>query len=236
MRKVYLIVALFVLAIGPGLGIFAHRRSQAVCRAGAGLRASAADPLPWLESAGRDVFLRPLLRGGATADALRAFRLRAAAVAGEPISWHLSGEFKQRLKEVVVAEPGSERFLSALRALGGATVGAHCDPPSPNPWHPLFAAAAEYARSRLNEAKIAALSFARDREIFCQSDALIGRLRALISATEEKCARAKKGCPATATAPLRREMEDIEKQKDFNLQKLRRKWPAEVLEELPCSA
>jgi hypothetical protein len=99
----------------------------------------------------------------------------------------------------------------------------------------MIAAGEEYWRSRQTEARMARLSFTHDREIFCQSEALTTRLKAVLAATEAKCAKSKKGCQASATAPIQQEIEDIEMQKEFNRQKLRRKWPEEILEELECS-
>lgn len=224
------------LAVAAGGGVWhARARSLAACREGASLRKAAEMPLPWLEAASRDRFLVALLQQGEAADAIRNLRLRAAIAAGEPWSWHLSGAFKGGLKSLVIANPTEKSFLEALKVFLALPLPEACAGAEDPRLMQEFASGEKYWHSRLNEARMAKLSFAHDKEIFCQSEALTTRLKAVLGATEARCAKSKKGCQASATAPLQQEIEDIEMQKEFNRQKLRRKWPEEILEELKCS-
>lgn len=233
MRIFLIILGLAVAAAG---GVWhARARSLSACREGVSLRKAAVKPLPWLEAASRDRFLISLLQQGEAADAIRSLRLRAAVAAGEPWSWHLSDAFKAGLKSLVAANPTERPFFEAVRAFAALPVPEACAEAEDPRLMGAFEAGEEYWRSRQNEARIAKLSFAHDREIFCQSEALTTRLKAVLSATESRCAKSKKGCQASATAPIQQEIEDIEMQKEFNRQKLRRKWPEEILEELKCS-
>lgn len=233
MRIVLVIVGL-VLAAGGGIW-HARNRSLSVCREGVSLRKAAAQALPWLEAADRDPFLVALLQQGEAADAIRSLRLRAAVAAGAPWSWHLSDDFRASMKSLFTSEPPQKKFLDALRAFARQPLPEVCAEAQDPQLSRDFAAGDVYWHSRLNEARMAKLSFAHDREIFCQSEALTLRLKAVLSATEARCAKSKRGCQASATAPLQQEIEDIEMQKEFNRQKLRRKWPEEILEGLKCS-
>lgn len=232
--RILLIILGLGLAAGGGVW-HARSRSLAACREGASLRKAAVTPLAWLEAASRDHFLVALLQQGEAADAIRSLRLRAAVAAGEPWSWHLSDSFKASLKSLVLASPTEKPFLEALRSLAALPVPEACAEAEDPRLLRAFELGEEYWRSRQNEARMAKLSFAHDREIFCQSEALTTRLKAVLAATESRCAKSKKGCQASATAPIQQEIEDIEMQKEFNRQKLRRKWPEEILEELKCS-
>lgn len=230
------ILVILGLALAAGGGVWqARARSLAACREGESLRKAAAKPLPWIEAAGRDRFLVSLLQQGEAADAIRSLRQRAAVAAGEPWSWHLSENFKSGMKALVVTEPTDKNFLAALSAFSSLPAPEACADAEDPRLGQMFAAGEDYWRSRQNEARMAKLSFAHDREIFCQSEALTNRLKAVLAASEARCAKSKKGCQPSATAPIQQEIEDIEMQKEFNRQKLRRKWPEEILEELKCS-
>jgi hypothetical protein len=233
---VRILLIILGLAVAAGGGIWhARTRSLAACREGVSLRKAAVKPLPWLEAASRDRFLVALLQQGEAADAIRGLRLRAAIAAGEPWSWHLPDSFKAGMKSLVIAAPTDKNFLEALRSFSALPIPEACAEAEDSRLMEAFAAGEIYWHSRLNEARMAKLSFAHDREIFCQSEALTARLKAVLGATEARCAKSKKGCQASATAPIQQEIEDIEMQKEFNRQKLRRKWPEEILEELKCS-
>lgn len=232
--RVILVILGLILAAGGGVW-HARARSLAACREGASLRKAVEKPVAWLEAASRDRFLVALLQRGEAADAIRTLRQRAAVAAGEPWSWHLSDAFKAGLKSLVIAGPTERSFLDSLRAFAALPLPEACAEAEDSRLMEAFAAGEEYWRSRQNEARMAKLSFAHDREIFCQSEALTARLKAVLSASEARCAKSKKGCQASAMAPIQQEIEDIEMQKEFNRQKLRRKWPEEILEELKCS-
>lgn len=232
--RIFLVILGLILAGGGGLW-HARSRSLSACREGESLRKAALKPLPWLEAASRDPFLVALLQQGEASDAIRSLRVRAAVAAGEPWSWHLTEDFKAGLKSLVTTAPMSKEFHQAIRAFSALAAPAACADAHDPSLMQAFAAGDSYWHSRLNEARMAKLSFAHDREIFCQSEALTTRLKAVLVATEARCAKSKKGCQASATAPIQQEIEDIEMQKEFNRQKLRRKWPEEILEELKCS-
>jgi hypothetical protein len=233
---VRIILVILGLLVAAGGGFWhARTRSLAACREGVSLHKASLKPLMWLEAANRDPFLVSLLQQGEAAEALRSLRIRAAVVAGEPWSWHLSDSFKAGLKSLVLVEPTDKKFFVRLKAFAAEPLPEACAGAEDPRLTRMVAAGEEYWRSRQNEARMAKLSFAHDREIFCQSEALTERLRAVLAATEARCAKSKKGCQARATAPILQEIEDIEMQKEFNQQKLRRKWPEEILEGLECS-
>lgn len=234
MARIILIILGLTLAVGGGIW-HARVRSLAACREGAILRKAAVRSLPWFKAAAGDRFLLPLLKQGKVAEALRELRVRSAVAAGEAWSWHLSDSFKAALKSLIVNSPTDNEFYAALERFVALPVPKACPEAEDPRLLEAFAAGDEFWRSRLGEVRMAKLSFAHDEEIFCQAEALTGRLKAVLAATESRCSKSKKGCQAAATAPIQREIEDIEMQKEFNLQKLRRKWPAEILGGLKCS-
>lgn len=230
-------IFLFILGVGAVLGVggfYARQQSLRHCREGALLLSASGTALPWAEAASRDRFFAQLLRQGPTAEAVRELRFRAALGAGEALSWHLPKEGKAGLK-ALLADPATPEFREALAAAGKIQLPAECRPENEDPeLTNAFRRGESHWQARQTEVRMAKLSFARDQEIFCQSDGLITRLRSVLVATEARCQKAKRPCPPEATQAIRREIEDIEVQKEFNRQKLKRKWPEEILEGLAC--
>lgn len=228
---------LILLLFGGGLAFFLYARDRSLesCRGGALLIREASRPLPWLREAAEDRFYLPFLRQGPVAVALKEFRVRAALAAGEPLSWHLSPEAREKLKALVVSGPQEEEFRSALESVARLPAPADCRAETESAVPALLVSAGRFWDSRRTEVRMARLSFAHDRKVFCQADALSGRLKAVIRAAQARCASAKKKCNGKSLAPMRKELAEIERQKEFNREKLKRKWPPEILEELTCS-
>jgi hypothetical protein len=221
------------LAVLGGAIFYAQRKSLRACGLGAGVARWAPRAKPWVEEAAADRFHAPLLRHGPAADALSELRTQAALAAAEPLSWHLTPDAKEALKGLVVAEPGGEKFRGALARL--ERLAFFCPALGDAKLAPAFTDGEAYWSSRRAELRMARLSFLHDREIFCQAEGLLAKLRAVLSATQARCGENPKGKCAQALAPVEREIRDIEGQRAFNQEKLERKWPAEILEELKCS-
>lgn len=235
MNRAKILFSLALLLAGGAAFFLARGQSLQRCRRLSSLVGTVALPMKWVDQAGRDHFWRPFLRQGKVAESLRAQRARASEFHPFLAVWHLSIDAKARAAAVAAAEPrDTQEFLLALGRLGSLELPEECRAdPDPALLALQAAAQAEWDAHR-QEVRLARAAFRGDQEIFCQSDRLIERLRSVLRATQERCDR-KKQCPPALTAGLEKEIADIEQQKEFNRQKLGRKWPPEILGGLKCS-
>jgi hypothetical protein len=237
--RTFLLIFMLICLAGAGAWL-AQDQSWKRCGSAAFLVSQAAIPTVWLDSALGDRFLAPLLRAGEVGEVLQELRSRAGALEGA-LHWHLSPDARQAFGRLAAADPRQTgAFLEALKKV--ASIDTGCPAIEDPAFSDLLQAGERYWRSRQKEVRMARLSFARDREIFCQADALTFRLRQVLAASEERCARAgsRRGASQSACGPeanesILTEIADIERQREFNYQKLRRKWPTEILEGLQCS-
>jgi hypothetical protein len=200
------------------------------------LASQASVPQQWLKAAAKDRFLTQLLHEGPIAETLRHFSAQAFALSQDFLAWYFFPEAKTAFVALGATSPAEEKkFLSALQAVSALPVPSACTPSLPDEKLVSLLAQSESAwRSRQAEVKLAKASFQRDQEIYCHAESLTNRLRAVLAATEESCNRQKVEC-RRALEPIEQEIADIEKQKEFNKNKLSRKWSADILVGLQCS-
>jgi hypothetical protein len=234
--RAYILLFLLVSALGAGALWVGRQHSLQRCRKAAHLVSQASVPQRWLKAAAEDRFLTQLLHEGPIAETLKHFSSQASALSQDFLTWHFFPEARTAFVALGATPPVEEKkFLAALQAVAAPAVPRACTPALPDEKLMNLLGQSEAAwKSRQAEVKLAKASFRRDQEIYCHAESLTNRLRAVLTATEESCARQKVEC-RPALEPLEQEIADIEKQKEFNKNKLSRKWSADILEGLQCS-
>lgn len=228
-------IALLVLACGGGAFWAARKQSLLRCRKASFLASQTLVPARWFEAAVKDRFQESLLRQGAVGEAIAYYREEASVIANDPLLSYYFPEAKARFTQLVSVSPTDEKtFLEALLSVAALSPPAECEPAEDATLLTLYRGADHAWQLEQEKVRSLKASFAADLEIYCLASALQARLKLFQAATEERCASTER-CAQTVYVSISQEIADIEKQKEFNLQKLRRKWPEEILEGLKCS-
>lgn len=222
-----------------GLGWFAHRRATGTCEIAAALSQNIPRAAAWMLAAEQDPFLATKLERDPIRASLRQFQKAAAIVRGDLGLLRLSNESKAQLAALAEARDEQSRSVSILsfqpdllRAKCGTDLGAQGRAFTAQ----VLAAEEDWLEAR-REAARDKISFASDLEIYCQLNTLSGELETVVRTSRERCAARKPGikaCAPEVNEALTKEMQDIEKKRQFNLLKLRRKWPEIIMERLKC--
>ena len=232
----YILLFLFVSACGAGALWVGRQHSLKRCRSAAFLVSQAGQPQRWLKAAAEDRFLTQLLHDGPIAETLTYFSARSDLLSQDYLAWHYFPEAKGTFSALAATPPAEEKkYLASLQAVEALAVPAICSPAVVDEKLISLLGRSEAAwKTRQAEVKLAKTSFARDQEIYCHAASLTDRLQLVKAATQQGCERRKVDCTA-ALAPIEQEIADIEKQKEFNKNKLSRKWSADILVGLKCS-
>jgi hypothetical protein len=235
----------YILKIGipflliAGLGWFAHRRVTSTCEVAVALSQNIPHAAAWMLAAKQDPFLAVKLDRDPIRASLRQFQKAAAIVRGDLGLLRLSGETKAQLSALAEARDQISRSVSIL-SFQPELLRTSCGTESGTQGKAL-AQQVQVAEEDWVEAQREAgkdkLAFAADREIYCQLSTLSDELETVVKTSTERCAARKPGAKACAlevNEALTKEMQDLEKKRQFNLLKLRRKWPDTILEQLKC--
>ncbi len=223
-----LVLVLSVLILGAWLF---QRHGAQQCGRLRLLQTQVSVPLLWLQEAAMDPFQLPLLRQGPAAEALQEIKKWSTQLAN---TWQLS-QHKKSLDEISKQQIESPEFMRALQSLAQEKVS--CPVGQDLEFTRKLAAAGRHWQERQIEVRISKIAFQRDQGIYCHGEGLLTKLKALLAASQARCEgkRARKrSCGPAAMDSIRKEIEELEKGKDFNWQKLQRKWPMEVLKGIQC--
>jgi hypothetical protein len=244
MKKVGILAALLLATAG---GAFWELRRRAVEKEAAACVLAGHAPLVggWVAEASADPYLGVAALRGPTNSVFAAYRTQARWIAEVPSSWLLPEEAREAFVALSLAELNSEEMAGRLRRLPAIATILHCDPlpdsDRKDALGKLVRAGEVFWAERRAVAEVERREFARDRVIFCRSAALLERLRSVRDGAAASCGQAPPGsqlAKACAGGPVpgavAAEISDLEKQKEFNMRKLRQKWPAGVIRGLEC--
>jgi hypothetical protein len=235
----YLSFAILGAALIFAVVYFGRERSLEHCRSAASIRMYAPTLSDWIKDAENDPFELAMLRQEPIAKLVGELKARAKTGANSRPQWLISVKDRAGFRPMERANLNDTKGLKeALAAAAAVPVPIECLSGISPQLVKIGDAAAAYWAKRGTEVRLAKMSFARDKDIFCQSRGLLEKLRAVKVATEAQCqerkAKKSKACRAGALESVDQEITDLEKQKEFNLEKLRKKWPEAVLGEIPC--
>ncbi len=219
-----------------------RRRAEQLCYAAQELGSHATAASRWLKEAGESPYLGEAALKGAPLKTLSIFRETARRVSGD-FSAHLLPDLPiGAFREFGKTEGDGSAVIRALDALVSAGVELDCgrDKPSSGEFDALVAEADHTWALRKSAAEASKAEFGNDRQIFCHSEGLIARLRSVVEAAAKKCqlaprkSKLARGCAEERTSGVQGEIDDLERQQELNLHKLREKWPESVIEGLAC--
>lgn len=224
------IAAVAMVLVGVGAGAYGRARSERLCQEAAAVAEVAVSLAQWQAEGAQDPFKRPLLQHQHIHDLNSAAKVRAGLVAKAWPHWHLEARHRNALGRI--ADGSSlESLAAAYGDLAAGDVARQC--PGSGPEGSALAqlhqrARAEW-RARLNEVRMAKSDFQGDQRILCQSDRLERQLQSVQQAQRDRCAKGRRGCEAKSMAAMEKEIADLQATRNFNLEKMRRKWPAEIM-------
>lgn len=236
-------VALTAAAGAEGWAL--KKQSDRVCRSAVDLAQHAGSLRVWLAEADADPFLgAPALRGPVNA-VIAEFRARSRWIQSELGARLLPEQARAAFQELNTTGDNNTAFFGALAKVAELKAGLKCEGRIPAGEESSLArqvdAANEFWRDQKAHAELAKIEFERDRVIFCKGDELMHGLQRVVQASIGRCQGAKlsaklaAACEAQKNGPVAAEITDLEKQKEFNMRKLRQKWPEPVLKGLQCS-
>lgn len=234
--RAYLTIALLLVACGGGAVWVGRHHSLKRCQSAAFLVSQSKAPQKWLKAAMEDRFLTQLIHEGPVADSLLYISSQAGGLEKDFFAWHFFPQARESFSALGRASPSDEKgYLAALQAVAELSVPAACVPVADQKLIGLLGEAEATWRSRQTEVSLAKVSFARDQTIYCHAESLTNRLKQVLAAAEAKCGAKPSASCQKAADSIGQEIADIEKQKEFNRNKLRRKWSDEILAGLKCS-
>ncbi len=237
-------LAIALLAVSAGVQYWAiKRRSERVCYSAVELSAQAPRFSAWLREAKSDPFLEARVFQGTTGSLLLEAVQRARWISSDTSGSRLSPEAEKAFRQLSQARTELGDLASSLEAVGRIAPQLHCESEKRKGTEPqLHFRVMEASRVWEYEKKAAVVdraTFEQDRIIYCKGDDLIRGIQKVISAREARCKGEKLSAQLAAackggSGALEGEVADLEKQKDFNMRKLRQKWSEPVLKELHC--
>jgi len=240
------ILGALALATAAGAeGWALKKQSDRVCRSAVDLAQHAEALRVWLAEADADPFLGTSSLRGPVNSAIAEFRARSRWIQSELGARLLPEQARAAFQQLNTAGDSSAAVSGALLKVAGLKSGLQCEAPVPAVAESSLAQQVdtgnEFWRDQKAHAELAKLEFERDRVIFCKGDELLQGLRRVVQASLGRCqgeklsAKQAAACDAQKTGPVAMEIADLEKQKEFNMRKLRQKWPEPVLKGLQCT-
>lgn len=238
------IFAILLLAASAGAQYWAiERRSGRVCRAAAELSMHAPRVGVWLADSAADPFLHGAPFRGPTGAVLEEMLQRARWITSETSGGRLAPEAHKAFHRLAISAREPAALAENLAAVAALSPALRCEGRAPaGEESKLHFKVSEADRAWDEQKKQVAterLVFEQDRQIYCKGDELLRGLQKVLATRELRC-KGGKLPPKQAVACQRKsealdaEIADLEKQKDFNMKKLRQKWPEPVLKELAC--
>jgi len=243
------LLLLLVLAVGAAAATWSlRRRADELCHSAHVLADQAPKVSAWLREAAGDPYLGASALRGPPNGVIALYRERSRALADDVSARVLPPATVEAYRRLGTMRSGDPRLAGALEALRPAVAGLVCRAPASSTAEAddlekeLDAAELFWGEQRA-VSKIARQEFARDQSIFCHGEDLLKKLRVVVEAAAEKCRGAKPGsklarsCAAkkvSGASSVEAEIQDLEKQRELNLRKLRQKWPEAVVAGLAC--
>lgn len=242
--KWFLVITL--LALSAGVQYWAiQKRSARVCRSAGELSMQAGRVRGWLADSARDPFLYGRVFQGQTGAVIEETLQRARWISSETSGSRLAPDAQAAFQKLGLAAGSEEQLASALEGVAKLAPSLRCEGRAPagedGQLHFRVGEASRAWEGEKREAVLAKLSFEQDKLIYCKGDELLRGLQKVVATREARC-KGDKLPPKLAAAckeksvALDGEITDLEKQKDFNMRKLRQKWPEPVLKELRCGS
>lgn len=222
------IAAVAMVLVGVGAGYYGRARSELLCQEAAAVAEVAVSLAQWQAEAAQDPFKRPLLQYQHIHELNGMAKLRAGLVAKAWPHWHLEARHRNALGRIADGA-SAESLASAYADLAAGNVALRCPGSLPEDLAQVHQRARAQWRARLNEVRVAKSDFRGDQRILCQSDRLERQLQSVRLAQRDRCAKGRRGCDAKSMAAMEKEIADLRATRDFNLEKMRRKWPAEIM-------
>ncbi len=244
-----MLVFLLVGAAGAGAYLL-KKRSQQICRSACEMAAHAPIVSGWVEEAARDPFLGAAALHGPTNGVFTEYQERARFIASDFSTRLLPEDVSRAFAALSIAGPNSKELVEGLRVLPSLAIGLHCGrlpPPASTDFKEtlgkLVVTGALFWAERKAVVVIEKQEFERDRRIYCRGENLLRGLRDVLASAAESCRQAPHGSKLakacggggqTGMGSVDAEISDLEKQKAFNLRKLKQKWLEGVLKRLEC--
>jgi hypothetical protein len=236
--------AISLLALSAGIQYWAiQKRSARVCRSASELSMQADRMRGWLSDSLRDPFLYGRVFRGHTGAVIEETLQRARWISSETSGSRLAPDAQAAFQKLGLAAGSEEKLAAALEGLAKLAPSLRCESRVPagedGQLHFRVGEASRAWEGEKQEAVLAKLSFEQDKLIYCKGDELLRGLQKVVATREARC-KGEKLPPKLAASckekseALDGEIADLEKQKDFNMRKLRQKWPEPVLKELEC--
>lgn len=239
--------AILLLAASAAAQYWAiERRSGRVCRAAAELSAQAPRVRAWLADADADPFLHGAPFRGLTGAVVEEMLQRARWISSETSGGRLPPEAHKAYHELAISAREPAPLSAGLQAVAAFSSSLRCEGRAPageeGRLHFKVSEADRAWDEQKKQAEADKLVFAQDRLIYCKGDELLRSLSKVLATREARCKATKlppklaAACQEKTAEALDAEIADLEKQKDFNMKKLRQKWPEPVLKELACAS
>ncbi len=241
----WLLGAVALVAAAGVEGWALKKQSERVCHSAVDLAQNAEALRAWILEAEADPYLGPAAMRGPVYGVIAEFRNRSRWIQSELSARLLPEQARAAFLRLNTAGDASLPVADALQGISALKPILVCEARRPAGEEAGLArqieGAADFWRDQKLLAENAKLEFEQDRVIFCKADELLRGLQRVAQATAGRCAqeklppKVKKACEGEKTGPVALEMADLEKQKEFNLKKLRQKWNDGILKGLQCS-
>lgn len=238
------LIAAFALAVVVGLESWTFKQqTEKVCRSAAELAAYAGSVSSWIAEAKADPFLESEALREPMSSLIATYRDRSRWILSEFSTIVLPEQALAAFQELSRAGDLSRLSpaLTAVAELGRfMNCGVAADSEQASELTRKVREGREFWQSRKELVAQLKKEFAADAMIYCRSDDLLQGLGRVVSAREGRCrdsaAKQRDACREGPSEALHGEIADLEKQKEFNMKKLRQKWPESVLKGLACTS
>lgn len=241
-----LVAVLLLVSIGSLAGYWTFRRkAEDLCHVARGLAKHGGAVAVWIRESRADPFLGEGALRGPPNGVIAIYRDRARLVAAGVPARFLPDHAREAFARVAHMREANEALAGALEDLRPASAGLECREGDRAGAEAEIVAkigeAERFWKDRRASAVLDRQNFANDRVIFCRAEQLLAKLRGVVAVASARCQAAKPGTKlakscggGNGAGGVEAEIQDLEKEKEINLRKLRQKWPEAVVQGLRC--
>lgn len=229
------VFCLFVFAAGV---FYSKREAERNCKNAGRLVAASPYLVKWLEEAAREPFLYPYLKEGKMGEFVESY-LRDAKRVSTRLSYPFLTFQDRALFQLPRVGLDSPHFREAVQKIAALEISSTCLEEAPRAQSLAEEAEKFWLENRARVSSDKAV-FVSDQQVYCQTESLLGRLRRVMDAFHANCSnnvgseKRSPSCAPSSIDSVTSEIRELEQQKIFNWNKLKKKWPDSLLAKIQC--